>query len=834
MAENAPRGQASPRPAIGRGPEVPRPIAIYTPPKPEVPWFVVAGLCLGLALLIAIPYLQVVRNDFVICDDDEYITINPQVRQGLTWAGIQWAFQSHSGNWHPLTWMSHMLDWQYFGMMAGLHHLESVAIHIAATILLFLALRMMTGALWPSAMVAALFGVHPLRVESVAWAAERKDVLCALCWTATLLAYAWYCKPMRISRWTTRTLVLLAKYLLVCAGVGLALMSKSMAVTLPCALLLLDFWPLGRWSWDVELRQSSQALPRFQPRPLWWLAAEKIPLLLFSFLASSTAMFSQNKAVALNSFDGLPLDRRIENAVLSYVLYVWKTIYPANLAIFYPHAHMLPNCDVNWRLIYPSIAAAVLLVIITAFAAWMTMRRRWYVGVGWLWFVGTLIPVIGLIQVGTQAMADRYSYLPSIGLYLLAVWGLRDLAAGRPLLQRRLLPISAAAILLACAVLTWFQVSYWRNTYTLFEHAAAVTRDNYFAYLHLGKQYDIDQNVLEAGRNFEKALEIKPLYDFGNNNLAVIYIKLNRIDEAEKLLKTAIRINPRYADAFNNLGCLCKNRKRFDEAVHWHLKGLEVRDDRPSDNVNLAAAYQGLGDLEKAVYYCQRGLQIDPNYINGYLVLADVRMQQKRRPEALATLDELLARFSADGGLRAHVGIVLAQMGELDRAATVVQQALDMAPQSVDVRIAAGLIRAQQNRPAEAQACFQEALRLGPNNAMLHLRVGDLYGQLGQLEKAAATYRQATVIDPNCMGGYFGMAIVAIRQKQYRDALHLLQQALRLQPSNADLHRLLAEVYAELGDFAQAEAEAREALRINPEHAPARETLDKLLRRRSQ
>ncbi len=394
-----------------------------------------AWLAAGLSLSTLIVYWRVGTFGFVTYDDNEYVYQNAVVRRGLTFDGIRWAFSGvHSSNWHPLTWMSHMLDVSLFGVAPGPQHIVSVLIHIASTVMLFLALARMTGAVARSATVAALFALHPLHVQSVAWIAERKDVLCALFGTICLLIYA-----SLVRQWSIR------KYIWVLVAFTLGLLSKQMLVTLPFVLLLLDYWPLKRLRNLAELRNRT---------------VEKIPLFVLSAAASVVAYLAQ-RGTALRTLEEVPLGLRIENAVLSYALYLLKTFWPTRLTVFHPY-NTAPS-------LIRVLIVAMVLVAITCFAWWRRGSQP-YLLTGWLWYVGMLIPVIGLIQVGGQGSADRYTYLPLIGIFIAVVWGVADLVQPRPELKNPLI-VATAAVLIACAIATWIQIGVWANSETLFYQA---------------------------------------------------------------------------------------------------------------------------------------------------------------------------------------------------------------------------------------------------------------------------------------------------------------------------------------------------------------------------
>src|SRR6266436_473608 len=424
-------------------------------PRKVSRWWLTIGICIALAGLTWLVFGQTLWHDFINYDDQRYVYENTKITGGLSISGIAWAFTHiHSLNWHPLTTISHMLDCQLYGLNAGWHHFTNVLLHTLAAILLFLALQQMTGAVWQSAFVAALFAIHPLRVESVAWIAERKDVLSGVCFMLTLLAYVYYTHAPSLRRYLGVVLVFV-----------LGLMSKPMLVTLPFVLLVLDYWPLRRIG-----RQTSYA-----GRQLLIPLLEKIPLIALSAVSSVVTFFAQKGAVGFT--EQLPISARINNAVVSYVAYMWQMLWPVRLAVFYPHPeHRLRLWEI--------ISCLVILICITAVAIALRKQRPYFI-TGWLWYLGMLVPVIGLVQVGWQSRADRYTYLPQIGLYVVATWAVADLTG----LWRRQRTILSAAAILTIAVLSWrawIQTSYWRDSETLFTHVLAVTSNNGVAENNLG------------------------------------------------------------------------------------------------------------------------------------------------------------------------------------------------------------------------------------------------------------------------------------------------------------------------------------------------------------
>jgi len=521
-----------------------------------------ACICLILITAVLLVYWQVGDHEFVNYDDNVYITDNAQVQKGLTSKGIIWAFTtSHTGNWHPLTWISHMVDCEFYGLNPKGHHLTNVLFHTANAILLFVVLRWMTGAIWRSGLVAALFALHPLHVESVAWAAERKDVLSTFFWMLTMMAYVYYVK-----RPGTR------RYLLVLVSFSLGLMAKPMLVTLPFVLLLLDYWPLNRFQPRVTTDSVVDQPLKFRSSgddksPILKAVLEKTPLFLMSLLSCLVTVIAQQKAGAVSTLAIVPFKLRIANGLVSFVAYMGKMVWPLDLAVFYPH----PGSELQ---IWKPAAAGLFLLIVSTVALRVAHRCR-YVLVGWLWYLGTLVPVIGLVQVGEQAMADRYTYVPLIGMFIVVVWGFADLVKGWRS-RRWVVSVTAAVTVLALIAGSWLQVGHWKDSIKLFKHALAVTSNNYVAHYTLGNALALQGNLAEAVSHYNKALQINPDHAEAHRNLAVGLDRQGKHQEALQHYVKALRISPDDAQSHNNLGVALAEQGRFKEAVAHFTKALRI------------------------------------------------------------------------------------------------------------------------------------------------------------------------------------------------------------------------------------------------------------------
>ena len=510
---------------------------------------------LALALTTLAVFWQLHNYDFVHYDDNKYITENENVKAGLTTDSITWAFTTgHAVNWHPLTWLSHMLDCQLFGTNPGWHHLTNLLLHITNTLLLFAVLKRMTGALWQSAFVAAAFALHPLHVESVAWISERKDVLSTLFWMLTMAAYQRYVRRPGTSR-----------YLLTLLVFAMGLMAKPMLVTLPFVLLLLDYWPLGRFGLGQAVRdtnrpnlQTTDAYP--QRKPFIRLAWEKVPFFILSAISSIVTFLVQRSGGAVTITGILPLKIRIINAFISYLGYIVKCFWPSRLAVYYPH----PGEKLSmWH-----AAVAALLLAISILVICLAQKHK-YLPVGWLWYLGTLVPVIGLVQVGAQAMADRYTYIPLIGLFIIIAWGLPELLA-KWRYRKIALGASMLMVLLVLSICTWFQVGHWRNSITLFEHALDVTSENWMVHNNLGVVFNRCNEIDKAIEHCAEAVRIEPDYAEGHYNLGIALFRKGKVNNAIISWSETVRLDPAHHKAHNNLGAAFSQLGKVEQAIeHW-------------------------------------------------------------------------------------------------------------------------------------------------------------------------------------------------------------------------------------------------------------------------
>jgi len=572
-------------------------------------------------LTILAVFLQVTNHNFLGFDDDRYIVENHHVLLGLTPNGILWAFTTgYASNYHPLTWLSHMLDISLFGLNPGWHHLVNLLFHILNTLLLFLIFRWMTEELWKSAFVAALFALHPLHVESVVWIAERKDVLSTFFWMLTILAYVYYVKNPVFKR-----------YLLVLFCFLLGLLSKPMLVTLPFVLLLLDYWPLCRFELKSKLKI---------PLHLIW---EKIPLFALSLLLCIVTYFAQQYGGAVRTLEIFSLKIRVANALVSYITYIMKMVWPFKLAVLYPH---LGNALSIWK----ALVAGLLLVFVSVLVI-RFVKKLPYLSVGWFWYLGTLVPVIGLVQVGSQSMADRYTYVPLIGIFIMIAWGVPELLK-RWRYNKTIFSLSAGIVIPILMIITWIQVGYWKDSITLFEHTLSVTSNNYLAHNNLGVVQARRGKLNEAITHYHEALRIKPDDTDTHNNLGFALAQQGKLEEAIFHFKEAIKINPKNEYAQINMGVAMARQGRLGEAIFHFQKALKVNPNNENTHKNLAVALITQGKIDVAIFHLKKMIRINPD----------------------------------NGTTHNNLGVFLARQGKLKEAIFHFREALRINPDNIDAR----------------------------------------------------------------------------------------------------------------------------------------------------
>jgi len=614
-------------------------------------------IALLLIIITLAAFWRVFYCDFLNYDDNYYVTENTWIKDGITSSSIKWAFTTgYQSNWHPLTWISHMVDYQLFGLSPVGHHAMNLLLHILSVLLLFAILTKATRFPWRSAFVAALFAIHPLHVESVAWVAERKDVLSGLFWMLTMWAYLWYAEQPSTRR-----------YLAVILFFALGLMSKPVLVTLPFALLLLDYWPLSR------LFPSKDG---FRARCVGWRKAivEKTPLFILASVSSVVTYIVQQRGQAVSSLAMLPFATRIENAFVSYLSYAYKAIWPRSLAIFYPH----PKSGLStWLVVLSGFVLLALTVL-----AFRLSRRKPYVIVGWLWFMGTLVPMLGIVQVGAQAMADRYTYIPLIGLFIVVAWGIPDILVGAKRIRVPARIAQVALAVIACAIIvvlcwfTWIQVGYWKDNTTVFEHALKVTDDNYIAHNNLGLALLEKGRIREATEHFNLAIQAEPGFTGSYLNLGVLLAEQGLYHEAAAVLSQALTIEPENADILANLGAVLARQGKTDEARTVLTKALELAPD-------LAVARENL--------------------------------------EALSTVSQsATSRKNMDAAARVTAGMALDQQGDHEGAIQEYRKAISLDPRMPEAYSNMGIAFQNLRKFDRAIEAYKQAIRLKPDFVEAH------------------------------------------------------------------------------------------------------------------
>jgi len=699
-------------------------------------------LCLGLAAITLAVYAPVRHHGFVSLDDTVYVTENAYVADGLTAAGLAWALtgiSEQAANWHPLTWVSHMIDVQLFGMRAGAHHMVSVALHALNATVLFLLLTGATGHPWRSLCVAAVFAVHPLNVESVAWVAERKNVLSTLFWFLTAWGYVQYVRrPGR------------ARYAGVLVLFALALMAKPMAVTLPFTLLLLDWWPLNRLTSDRRVMPDWR---RWVP-----LLVEKWPFLLLSALSSAITVFAQRRGGAVVALDAIPLATRAANAALSYVTYAWQMVWPSKLSVFYPHE--------GTGSMTLALFAMVGLVVVTV-AVFRVASRRPHLGVGWLWYLGTLVPVIGLIQVGMQAHADRYVYVPMVGLLLMVIWECAERARSRAWL-RVAAAVSAGAMVVAYGATARAQLANWADDAKLWTHALDVDPNNYYAHYSVGRMNHEGGRQDGALRHLERAVELAPWFAEVHDVLGLARAKAGQVHAAIAAHMEALRLKPGLVSATFNLGLAYEQRGDVDAAIRQYREALGQDPGRAAAHAALGHALAAQGHIDAAVASLRKAVELNPEFVPARRLIGTLLLQQGGADEALRHFEEVVRLEPGSADARSSLGSALAGAGRLESAAAQYAEAVRLAPADAGLRYSLGVCLARMGRLAEAIPHLSEAVRLQPQSDTMRVSLGMALGAAGDRQNAAMHFDAALKANPGNQDARAGLQALGLGSSRRR------------------------------------------------------------------
>jgi len=703
------------------------PLVTVRPPIPA--WLLVVLLALVTLAL----YCPALRCDFVTFDDPSCVAANPHVQGGLHWAAVKWAFTDtkQHGYWAPVLWLSHMLACQFFGLNPWGHHLINILLHAANTTLVFLLFRHLTGGTWRCCLLAMLFAVHPLRVESVAWVTERKDVLSTCFGLLSLMCYARYAELQRlkspVQSWKPQFRLVPTFYLLSLCLLALGLMSKPMLVTWPFVLLLLDYWPLRRFN-DFSLPQCGHLL------------AEKIPFFALAILLSLITFLAQQHGGAVIAVSSLPLSARVGNALISYCRYLGMTFWPAHLAFFYPHPGYWPLSKV--------LLAAGLLLGISAIL-FRRRHRQPYLLVGWLWFVGTLVPVIGLTQSGEQALADRFTYVPVIGLLMAIIWGAHD-----SIIRHRRFPVlttsvAAAAGLILCLGLTRRQIGYWQDSETLYRHALAVTENNHLAHNNLGIVLRDKGQIDEAICEFQAAIRLKPGNALFHRNLGFALAKKDETSAAINEYQQAIQLEPDNTDAHNNLGTALTKIGLTDEAIREFQTALRLNPNTIAAHVNLGVALAKKGLPDAAIDQYHAALRLEADNSEAHYNLGQAYFLKNQFDAAIVQFQAALHCKPADPEIQYNLGAALALNGQLDPAIQHFQAALRLKPDYAQVRYNLALALAAKGQTDPAIEQYRQTLRLKPDYAEARNNLGTALARKGQLDEAIQQLQEAVRLRPD-------------------------------------------------------------------------------------
>jgi tetratricopeptide (TPR) repeat protein len=828
-------------------------------------------ICVLLAVVILTLYWRVRGFDFTAFDDRVYVADNLHVKGGLSLEGLKWAFHlTRAGDvsyWHPLTWLSHMLDYELLGPKAGMHHLSNVLYHVLNTILLFIALRLFTGSTSKSAFVAMLFAIHPINVESVAWISERKNLLSTFFWMLTLLLYYYYVKKPSLER-----------YLIVFLAFILGLLSKPMLVTLPFVLLLLDFWPMNRIRLVGEnITDISKSILNMNNAKL---ILEKVPLIILSFVMIVYSSRVMSNIGSYISIETVPMNLRIKNAIVSYILYIEKMFWPDNLTFFYRFPQEVPMWEV--------VGALTFILTITILGL-KYIKKFPYIIFGWLWFIGTLIPVSGIIQAGAwPEIAERFAYIPLIGLFIIFSWGVPDLL--KKLRKKEIfICIAASIIILSLSVKTWSQIGYWKDDFTLCKHALQVSKNNVAAHNNLGLAYYNKGEEDKAFRQFQEAIQVEPLNFLAYLNIAKIYFKRNelklalenfekslelnpmipithlsyalyltevgrhedalkqfnetlkldpyssdvqyyislelekmgKIDDAKSHLREALKINPKEARVHFELGKILIESGKNDEAQKEFNEVLKMKPEGITDYNALGIILLAKGKNDDAQKYFNKALKIDPKNTFALNALAECSAKKGNNDEAVKYLNESLKIESNNVYTHYKLGTILVTTGRIEEAVTQFNEALRINPDYNEAQVELGNLMQRIGNFDEAIQLYLEILKKDPHQAAVCNNLGSAYFSKGNIKKAIEYYQNALHDKPDYALAEKNLKVAQTNQKNLEDLSLKIQGAIKAYPNNPMLFTKLGETYRLLGDDDKATVQYRKALSIQPQYTQA-------------
>ena len=725
-----------------------------------------------IACVTFFSFLPILNNDFINYDDPAYVTKNVHVQSGLSFETVKWAFNSTiESNWHPLTWISHALDTSLFGLNPMYHHVMNLFIHILSSIALFVIFNRMTKNIWGSAFVAIVFAIHPLHVESVAWIAERKDVLSGFFWILTIGFYSYYCKSPTISR-----------YLLTLLCFVLGLLAKPMLVTLPFVLILLDYWPLKRLElsyYGLNDKKKKEGIS------LKSSIKEKIPFFILSLVSSYITYIVQQKGGSMADVDSLSFSVRISNAVVSYVMYIWKSLVPANLSIFYPH----PGNTISALEI---IFALGILIFISILFYHLRIKHP-YLPAGWLWYLGTLVPVIGIVQVGLQAMADRYMYLPIIGLAIIIAWGYLYFIVRFRIPSAVTVGITTLVIILMVFT-TRAQAIHWKNSFTLFTHALSVTKNNHIAHTNLGVAFTDSGKYDEAVVHLKKALHLRPNEILIRSNLARALVGMGQLKEALEHYRFILpRVNP-----------------------------------DPQLRRRMGDVLADLNNPEEAISHYSEAVRLDTSDYLSRLKMADLFAQVGKFNEAKEQCNIVLKRFADNSRAHNILGIVAGKQKLYDEAVKEFNEAIRLDSNNADAYNDFGILYERMGKPADAMEMYNKSIKVNPDQWNARLNIGSMLAEQGKYDEAENQWNEAVRVNPKNIELRMNLGRLYLLQKKLNEAKRQFQEALNINERNVSAHYQLANVLMQEGNLDQAEKHYMKAVEIAPNFRPAQEALQNL------
>ena len=727
-------------------------------------------------------YIHIGSYDFINIDDDKYVVLNSHVNQGLSLKSIAWAFgfsdTALEFYWHPLTWISHMTDIQLFGRDAGMHHYTSLFIHIVNALLLFIIFYKMTKKTWQSFFVAALFALHPMNVDSVAWIAERKNVLSTLFWFLIMLSYVSYAKKPGLK-----------KYLLILILFISGMMCKPMLLTLPCVLLLLDFWPLGRiriFKQPTPQHDTASNLPKFSKKTIYQAILEKLPLLLISILFTIISIYSVHSTQQILSGESLPFLLRFENAIVTYLKYIGKIIWPQNFAIFYPFPDSIPI----WQVLMAGCALAGMTIF-----ALLRIRKAPYIIVGWLWYMGTMFPVSGIFQQGRwPEMADRWAYVPTIGLFIVIAWGGSHILSRLPY-QKILSSTIMLTIIGLLMILSRHQVSYWKNSQTLLTHALQVTKNNYVAMFNMGAFLATKGKTDQAIDYYRQVMEIRQESIF-YNNLGNCLVKKGKIEEAIKNFQIALRMNPLSVKALNNLGNAYAEKGQYLTATNYFNKALEQSTTKEDIHVNMGNMYIKMDQFDKAIHHFNSVLTELPDQIEANIGMGVALARLNRIDEAIACYKTVLKVKPENAEAHNNLATLLLQKNQLAEAKTHFQAALKYKPDYDSAQANLKKLQEISENRQNIESRLQQQIDEKPDNPELHYKMGVLYHKTEHYDQAIKSYQAAIDLDPQYTSALFNLGVVLATLDKYEHAVDVFKQLIELQPDNNLVDYNLACIYS--------------------------------------